>query len=326
MFKPLILWFFSVLGLFKAQEQLFVINGSAQGTSYLIKYYAADQKIKKEEVESIFAEVDNSLSLYKPNSLIQQFNKNQQIKVDQHLKTVFGAAQYYHMVTGGYFDATLAPLMRLWSKKAVIPNTQQLQQARLNTGMQHITLVNDVLKKHASNIELDLNGIAQGYTVDLLAAHLRSKGLKSFLVELGGEIYVQGSKPNGKPFTIALDSPDNEDGNFVPKRIQIASGAITSSGIYRKLRYIEGFKVHHIMDPFTGYPVQNNVLSVTTYAPTAMAADAFDNSLLAMGLEKALAFVAKQRNLEAYFIYRDASGNMKDTASTGFYKILLRKY
>ncbi|MEE1883800.1 FAD:protein FMN transferase [Pedobacter flavus] len=324
MFNSLILWFFGVLGLIKAQEQLFVLNGSAQGTSYLIRYYATDQKIKKEEIESIFAEVDNSMSLYKPNSLIQQFNKNQQVKVDQHFKTVFGAAQYYHMVTGGYFDATLAPLMRLWSKAVVVPNAQQIQQTRLKTGMQHITLVNGLLKKHAPNIELDLNGIAQGYTVDLLARYLRSKGLKSFLVELGGEIYVQGSKPNGEAFTIALDSPDEDCGDFVPKRVQIASGAITSSGIYRKLRYIEGYKVHHIIDPFKGYPVQNDVLSVTTYAPTAMVADAFDNSLLAMGLEKALAFVAKQRNLEAYFIYRDASGNMKDTASTGFYKIMVR--
>lgn len=324
MFNSLILWFFGVLGLIKAQEQLFVLNGSAQGTSYLIRYYATDQKIKKEEIESIFAEVDNSMSLYKPNSLIQQFNKNQQVKVDQHFKTVFGAAQYYHMVTGGYFDATLAPLMRLWSKAVVVPNAQQIQQTRLKTGMQHITLVNGLLKKHAPNIELDLNGIAQGYTVDLLARNLRSKGLKSFLVELGGEIYVQGSKPNGEAFTIALDSPDEDCGDFVPKRVQIASGAITSSGIYRKLRYIEGYKVHHIMDPFKGYPVQNDVLSVTTYAPTAMAADAFDNSLLAMGLEKALSFVAKQRNLEAYFIYRDSSGNMKDTASTGFYKIMVR--
>ena len=173
-----------------------------------------------------------------------------------------------------------------------------------------------------------MNGIAQGYTVDLLAELLEKNKIKNYMVELGGEIKVKGGKkPSGEKFTIAIESPQKDE--FMPssfqKTLYASSGAITTSGNYRKFSEANGKKLSHLIDPISGKPLENELISVTVFAANAITADAYDNAIMLMGLKKGLEFVERRKELSAYFIYRKQNGSIADTASSDFYKFMTLK-
>jgi thiamine biosynthesis lipoprotein len=144
-------------------------------------------------------------------------------------------------------------------------------------------------------------------------------------VELGGEIRIKGRKqPGHEKMKIGIEAPGEDDFNMsmMQKIVALDHGAITTSGSYRKYYESEGKKISHIIDPRTGYPAQNELISVTVYASNAITADAFDNALMVMGLQKALQWVEKRKDLAAHFIYRTPSGAVADTASSRFYKLV----
>ncbi|MBD0353377.1 MAG: FAD:protein FMN transferase, partial [Flavisolibacter sp.] len=169
------------------------------------------------------------------------------------------------------------------------------------------------------------NGIAQGYTVDVLAALLEKKGIRNYLVEVGGEIRVKGHKqPGGEPFTVGIESPNINglDPSPLQRTIHLEQGGLTTSGNYRNY-YLSGNKrITHLFDPKTGFPVQNELISVTVWAQDAITADAYDNALMVLGLEKSFRLLTNTKNLEAYFIYQKKDGTISDTATTGFYKLI----
>jgi thiamine biosynthesis lipoprotein len=172
---------------------------------------------------------------------------------------------------------------------------------------------------------LDPNGIAQGYTVDVIADFLEKNGIKNYIAEVGGEIRVKGRKyPEDEPMKIGIELPGNDDfeNSIMQRVISIDSGAVTTSGSYRKFYESKGKKISHILDARTGFPAQNELISVTVIAKDAITADAFDNALMAMGLNKALEFVEKRKDLSAHFIYKVKNGAIKDTASAEFYRFL----
>jgi thiamine biosynthesis lipoprotein len=183
---------------------------------------------------------------------------------------------------------------------------------------------NKLLKKKPC-IKIDVNGIAQGYSVDVLAGFLEIHGITNYLVEVGGEIRVKGHKqPGNEKMKIGIEAPGDNDFqlSMIRKIIVTDSGAITTSGSYRKFYESEGKRISHIIDPRTGYSAQNELISVTVYARDAITADAFDNALMVMGLQKALQFVERRNDISAHFIYRTKTGAVADTASTRFYKLL----
>ena len=174
-------------------------------------------------------------------------------------------------------------------------------------------------------IKVDLNGIAQGYTVDLLALFIDKKGIKNYMVELGGEIRVRGRRqPANERMKIGIESPDADDfaGGNIQKIVSFDSGAITTSGSYKRYYESGGRKITHLIDPRTGYPVDNELISVTVYVEDAMTADAVDNALMVMGLAKAIEFIEKRGTLAAHFIYKAKDGSLKDTMSSKFCQLV----
>jgi thiamine biosynthesis lipoprotein len=127
--------------------------------------------------------------------------------------------------------------------------------------------------------------------------------------------------------TIGIEGPakDEFDNEPLQKRIQVKQGAITTSGNYRKFYESGSKRITHLIDPKSGYPIENELISVTVYAKDAITADGYDNALMVMGLKKSLAFVEKQKDMEAYFIFHKAGGSIADTATTGFYKLIVNK-
>lgn len=306
----------------------FSINGTAQGTTYSVSYYSTDSTITKFQTDSLLNKIDSSLSIYKPYSLISQFNNSQTgITIDDHFKNVIIRAKEVCRDTKGIFDITVLPLVQAWGfgTKRIdsLPKPATIRTLKKCIGSKHISLAGNQLKKSKSCIKIDVNGIAQGYTVDLLASLLEINGITNYVVELGGEIRVKGRKPGNEKMKIGIEAPtDNEltTGNM-QHIIELENGAITTSGSYRKYYESEGKKITHIINPRTGYPAQNELISVTVYANNAITADAYDNALMVMGLKKALHFVEKRNDLAAHFIYRKENGEVADTASSQFYKL-----
>lgn len=308
------------------------INGNAQGTTYHMIWYAHDSTIGQPQIDSILAKIDTSLSIYNPQSLISRFNNSSTgIVMDDHLSNVFDKSIDTYRKTGGIFDITVQPLVQAWGfgpkKTTGLPDPATIQSLKACVSSLNLYRKGNTLLKRKPCTTIDVNGIAQGYSVDVVADYLEAHGIRNYLVEIGGEIRVKGHKqPGGEKMKIGIEAPGENDFelSMIQKIVAVDSGALTTSGSYRKFYESEGKKISHLIDPRTGYPAQNELISVTVYARDAITADAYDNALMVMGLRKAMQFVEQRKDLAAHFIYRTPAGAIADTASSRFLKLLLK--
>ena len=305
------------------------IDGFAQGTTYHISYYSKDSLVNKRQVDSILDKIDSSLSLYKPYSLINQFNKSEDgLEGDEHFVQVVKKAQEIYKKTNGLFDITIYPLTIAWGfgpqKTDSIPDAAAIKKILPCVNSSLLYWKGKKLMKKKPCVKVDANGIAQGYSVDVLANFFDHLGINNYLIELGGEIRIKGRKPGGKKMSIGIEAPgDDPEFSFIQKVLWSDHGAITTSGNYRRYYESEGKKITHLINPKTGYSLENELISVTVYAKDAITADGYDNAIMAMGLKKGLAFVEKDKELAAHFIYRKKDGTISDTVSKRF-RVLLK--
>jgi thiamine biosynthesis lipoprotein len=306
----------------------FQISGFAQGTSYQISYYSREAVISSKEIDRKFSELDSSLSIYKAYSLISQFNRSEAgIEMDEHLYKVVQRSLKIREESNGVFDIAILPIVEAWGfgakRHSNQPSDTDIQNALNCSGSDKLRIEGRRLIKSVPCLKIDVNGIAQGYSVDVIASYLESRDIENYLIEIGGEIRVKGRKqPGNQIMKIGIEQPfDNkdEDGG-IQKVLEMKGGAITTSGNYRKFIQNGSKKLSHLMDPKTGRPISNELISVTVKTKDAMSADGYDNVLIGMGIDKAFAFLKKHKGLEAYFIYQDASGAVRDTASVGFFR------
>ena len=308
----------------------FVLNGEAQGTTYQVVYYATDSTVTQFQVDSILHEIDSSVSLYKPYSLINRFNQSDSgIDVDTHFLTIVKKSITTYEQTTGMFDVTVQPLVQAWgfgvNKIEHLPDSGTIRTLRSCMGTNFLRVWGHKIVKTKPCLKIDLNGIAQGYSVDVIASFLIQNGIGNYIVELGGEIRVQGRKqPGNEKMKIGIEAPGDDEFSrgIMQKVLLIDEGAITTSGNYRRYFESDGKRITHLIDPLTGYPVNNELISTTVYAKDAITADAFDNAFMVMGLVKAMNFVDARSELAAHFIYRDKHGAVKDTMSKEFYKLV----
>lgn len=329
-----ILFIYSLLYLPNVTDyKSYLIEGKAQGTTYRVLYYANDSLVTIKMMDDLLDGIDSSLSLYKPYSLINHFNNEPGgLTMDSHFEKVLTASLETWRETNGLFDITVKPLVQAWGfgvkKGMTIPTQDSINQLLECTGSDKLIITGHTVSKKIACLQIDMNGIAQGYSVDMMAGLLEQAGIRNYLVELGGEIRIKGRKqPSEEMFQIGIESPEtNEwDQPILKRQIQIPEGAVTTSGSYRNYYESNGTKANHIIHPKTGYPVKNDLISVTVWARDAMTADAYDNALMLMGLANALEFIEAKKDMAAYFIYRDERGEIKDTASSGFLKKIFMK-
>ncbi|MEP7258248.1 MAG: FAD:protein FMN transferase [Flavitalea sp.] len=308
-----------------------MLSGYAQGTTWHASYYAADSLVKQKDIDSILLSIDSSLSIYKPYSHISAFNNSKTgITLDEHFrKVVEKSLDTYHQ-TSGLFDITVLPLVEAWGFGAktpvAVPDPATIRSLKTCIGSDALHLKNNNLTKSKPCIRIDVNGIAQGYSVDVVAEFFEKKGIVNYIIEIGGELRVHGKKqPMNEPFKVGIETPSDNNYDYtqlLEKILVIDSGAITTSGNYRKYHESKGKRISHLIDPRTGYSVQNELISVTVYAADAITADAYDNALMLMGVDSALKFVETRKDLAAFFIYRSPAGIATDTASSRFYKLI----
>lgn len=314
----------------KSPTTAFHFSGLAQGTTYHITYFAPDNIVTKNQFDSIFISIDSSLSIYKPYSVINDFNNvSGDVVMGKHLRTVIKKSLEIYKTTKGIFDITVYPLVRAWGfgtqKMESVPDSATIKSILPCVGSDKIFIYQNRLMKIQDCVKIDVNGIGQGYTVDVVADFLEKNRIENYLVEVGGEIRVKGKKyPAGELFQIGIESPSGNDFDepVIKLAIGMEKGAVTTSGNYRRYYESNGKIISHLIDPKTGYPLQNELISVTIIAKDAITADGYDNALMGMGLKGAFLFLQKHKEMEAHFIYHDSAGNVADTATAGFYKMI----
>jgi FAD:protein FMN transferase len=306
----------------QAGKEMIQLRGEAQGTTYQILYEAADTQNFKKEIDSLFKSIDFSLSTYVPYSVISRMNRNDTAVVaDAYFKAVFHKAQEVSKQTEGSFDVTVAPIINAWGfgflKKAKV-DSAVIDSLLPFIGYELVHLEGSRLVKVGPQVMLDFNAIAQGYTVDVLASFLESRGIQNYLVELGGEVKAKGKKSNGENWKIGIDQPNEtfQSGRPLKAIVRLHNKALATSGNYRKYYVENGRKYAHIIDPQTGYPAKHNLLSATVVTDDCMTADAYATAFMVMGMEKAKQFLSQNAalGLEVFFVYDD-NGSWKTYTS-----------
>lgn len=283
-------------------------SGITQGSYFAITYYDEAGRTFEAEIDSIFKEVDNSVSLWNENSIIRKVNRNEDVVVNQIFKDNFEWARKASEFSDGAFDATIGPLVSAWGfhyKKELEMTPQMVDSIRQLVDYRKIQIIDNKVVKANPNMTLDFNAVAQGYTADIIGKYLETKGIENYLVNVGGEIMVKGTKPHGQMWTIGIEKPaENFDSEqSVQMKLQLKDKGIVTSGNYRKYIEKDGVRYSHSIDPKTGYPVEQNLLSVTIIADNASWADCLATVCMIVGKEKASQLLASQDGLEAYFIF-----------------------
>ena len=289
------------------QPQKINYSGITQGSYFSITYFDENNRNFEVEFNLIFREVDNSVSLWNENSIIRKVNRNEDVVVDQIFKDNFEWAKKASEFSDGAFDATIGPLVSAWGfhyKKELEMTPEMVDSICHLVGYQKVKIIDNKVVKENPNMTLDFNAVAQGYTADLIGKFLETKGIYNYLVDVGGEIMARGTKPNGDEWTIGIEKPaENYDSErSVQITIQLKDKGIVTSGNYRKYVEKDGVRYSHSIDPKTGYPVEQNLLSATVIADNASWADCLATICMIVGKEKASKLLEGQ-GVEAYFIY-----------------------
>ncbi len=280
------------------------------GTLYTVVAYGRDQAFLSEVVNEVFAEIDQldqQMSNYNPESELSAINRDAAQREVTVSPQLFGLIQYSLHASeesGGDFDITVGPLMRLWGffrGQGRLPSAAELSQVEKKIGYQHVHLdaARRTIHFDVSGMELDLGGIAKGYAVDQAAQIMRTDGVTAALISSGtSSIYALGSPPGEHGWKITVRDPFHEEKPADVFRLQ--NFALSTSGNYEKFFKINGKIYCHIMDPHTGWPVQN-MLSTVAAVPTGVETEALTKIFFVGGIEKSRRYLATHPNAIGLF-------------------------
>lgn len=303
------------------------VNGLIFGTVYKITYqYDGDLKA---EIDNELRRFDGSLSPFNDTATITRINRNEDIVPDTFFTNVFRRSMEVSKETDGAFDITVAPLANAWGfgfKKGAFPDSAMIDSLLEITGYTKVTLSETgKVVKQDDRMMLSCSAVAKGYAVDVIAQFLAQKGIKNFMVDIGGEIVARGENPKKGLWRIGINKPI-DDSLSVNQELQtvlnVTDVGIATSGNYRNFYYKDGKKYAHTIDPRTGYPVQHNILSATVVAKDCMSADAYATAFMVMGLKEAERFANAHPDIDACFIYTDENGDFQTYYTKGMERFI----
>lgn len=308
--------------------------GRTQGSTFHITYFGGDVARIERGIDSIYLAVNQSMSTYIETSDISKINNGDStVVVDNLFIDVFKASKHIHKQSKGYFDPTVGVLVNYYGfgpeKYTMKIDTSYVDSLMQYVGLNKLKLTPEHrLKMSHPGIYIDFNAIAQGYTADRVAALLDQNNIDNYLVEVGGEIVVKGKNlESQEPWMIGIDDPNQTlEKRTLTAIITLKDHGMATSGNYRKFRIdsVTGKKYVHTIDPLTGYPARNSLLSATVLAENAMMADGYATTLMTMGIEKSKEFLKTiPENLEAYLIYAE-NDSIRYFMTDGFEDLLVK--
>ena len=319
-----------VLSFFTActeQTEYYEESGTVFGTLYHIKYESS--QLLTDSIDQELQRFNLSLNPFNPNSIIAKVNNNEPVAVDAWFTEVFNKAQAISRQSEGAFDITCAPLVNLWGfgfKKMDEVTPEKIDSLRAFVGYQKVRLEGDHIVKADPRLMLDCAAIAKGYACDVIARLLERQGVKNYMVEIGGEVTMSGVNPAGAGWRIGINKPENDREGMrtdVEEVVQLnRKGGIATSGDYRNFYVKDGKKYAHTINPATGYPAGQNVLSATIVAEDCMTADAYATTCMVLGLERAQQLIGSLPDVDYFLIYADSTGTQRVAYSEGMLRYL----
>ncbi|MBT5527799.1 MAG: FAD:protein FMN transferase [Cytophagia bacterium] len=294
-----------------SKKSYYQIQGATMGTYYHITFESERSKGVQEAIDEALIAVNNSLSTYIPQSTISRINKaSEPIEVDSFFEEVFIAAKEVFKQTNGAFDPTVMPLVNAWGFGFDTLNhvdSLVIDSLMNYVGFDKVKLHDGKIIKDNPNIMLDFSAIAKGYGVDVIAELLESFGIENYMVEVGGEVRVKGLNPKSIAWRVAIEQPiDNKTKSQVfDKYVSLSNKSIATSGNYRNFYMKQGNKIAHTINPKTGYPIINDLLSATVLHDKCMIADAYATAFMVLGSEKSIIVLDKLESLMTYLISRE---------------------
>ncbi len=300
------------------------LQGEAQGTTFTIKYKDSLQRDLSREVDSVLRTIDQSLSLWVEGSTVNAFNAAEETvtSADPHFRIMVARSQQLWRETEGAFDPTVLPLVKAWGlgrEGRTALDTTSVDSLLAFVGMDRMAIDESwrdrpadpqpiTYRKFDPRLNFDPNGIAQGYTVDVVAFLLERSGITNYMVEIGGEVRARGVNERGTQWSIGIDPPVEGAERGAQTTVHLVDRSLATSGNYRKFIEIDGRRYGHTIDPRTGRPAMNALLSATIIADDCATADALATAMLVLGPEEAQAWLTRHGGVEAYLVMDDAQG------------------
>lgn len=309
-----------------------VFTGRTMGTTYRIKLVTGSRQSVaglQAQIDQRLEEINQSMSTYRAESEISRFNRlaaaGEKFRAsDDFIRVVQAAKKIFHL-TDGAWDGTVKPLVDLWgfgSTGIVVepPPPSMVQQRLQDVGFDAIQVLEDrfLVKRHGA-VTLDLGSIAKGYGVDQIAALLRDHKIEDFLVEIGGEVFAAGHRKDGLEWRVGINMPRKEAApEQVYKVVSLTQRAMATSGDYRSFFEIDNKSYSHVIDPRSGFPVANGVVSVSVLAADCTFADGLATALMVMGPAEGIALVDRLEGVSCLMVVRRADGELIDYFSSAF--------
>ncbi|MEJ2101566.1 MAG: FAD:protein FMN transferase [Desulfobacterales bacterium] len=311
------------------QERL--LEGRTMGTTYHIKVVtgaAAGINGLKEKIDRRLDEINRIFSTYIKDSEISRFNAwsraGEKFRISADFIKVMKVGREIYQLSEGAWDGTVNPLVELWGfgptrREIRMPPAGIIHALLPKVGFNHIEIKEpNFLVKNLASVTLDLNSIAKGFAVDEVARLIAAAGFKNYLVEIGGEVYAAGLRQDGRKWRVGINMPRKDAAiNEVYKAVSISNEAFATSGDYRNFFEIDGRRYSHVIDPRTGYPVSNGVVSVSIIADNCTLADGLATAIMVMGTEKGIELVNRMQNVECFIVVQKADGTLVDYYSAG---------
>lgn len=305
------------------------------GTYYRVTYQSVPEISKpfvKSEIDSILFVINDEMSTYIDSSFISVFNKSQQstASIPIHFENVLATSKKIHQYSEGSFDPTVMPLANYWG----FGYTGKVAREKWDTteivgildyvGFDKVYVQNGILVKEDPRSQLDLSAVAKGYAADVIANEMTNMGIKNLLVDIGGDGYAKGKNKKGQNWTLGINTPDPKASySDIHILLQINNKGLATSGNYRNYYEVDGALYGHTINAKTGFPYKSNVLSASIIASNAMEADALATACMATDLDAGVSMIEQIEGVEAYLIYEDETGNMKQKYTAGFKDYIL---
>lgn len=282
------------------------------GTVVNITLYDTTNEDILNKVFDKVSELESILSINKNGTLVDKINESAGIapvKVDSDTYTIIKKGLEYAEISNGLFDISIGPLVKLWNiglPEARVPLQEEIKSKLQLIGYSDV-LLNDeestvYLKR--KGMMLDLGGIAKGYIADTISNILTKEGVHSAIIDLGGNVFTHGKKINGDDWTVGIQNPFSDRGDIIGT-VTLSNKSVVTSGIYERYFEESGVRYHHILDPKTGYPYNNEIAGVTIISDKSVDGDALSTSVFAMGVEEGINFINTQSDIDAIFITKD---------------------
>ena len=310
------------------EDSYFEISGTTMGTYYRIVWQGAKETGLKKEIDSLLYQINDEVSTYENASFISHVNDaDSGIEFDAlpfHFSQNLERALYWYEKSDGFLDVSIGPLVNYWGfgreKIAVTSiDSQKVSSYRAFIGLDKWVIQESFLTKKHPLQQLDFSALAKGYAVDEIGVLLDSRGYYNYFIDIGGEGLSKGVNRIGNKWTIGIAAPRSDAAlTEYEVLVSISDKALATSGNYRNFYEVDGRKYGHTINPHTGYPFQDELLSVTIITDRCIDADAIATACMAMGYTKASTFIAGLTNVSACFLVGAEDGSISTKFENGF--------